>query len=686
MNWKEYVFQGFVVVAIITVVVFFLPHEDRSKLHYEVGKPWAYNKLIAPFDFPIYKDEAQLKQESDSLDKLYAPYFTRKDNVGKEQVKLLEKALTVQNESQVNRQYKELIKNILDTAYQHGIISDSDHEMLSKEKPESVFIHHQKIDKSMLTCDLQSVRQVYESFLITTNTQNDLFPQVNFQDYIIPNLEYNKELSEARKEDLKGSLVPTLGIVQAGEMIVDRNVVVDGLTYRKLVSYETVLADRRMSDVEYNWILGGQVIYVTFVVLCMLLYLHLFRNDYLHNWRKLLLLTLLVLVFPFAASMIVRHNVYSVYLLPYAMLPIFVRVFMDSRTAFVAHMCSIMLCAAALHYPFEFVATQCVAGLVSIYSLRELSERSQIIRTAIYVTVAALAFYLSIELIHGRRLFTDDSLKMIDFDMYIHMIIGGVLLLFAYPLMFVLERLFGFTSNVTLVELSNINHEVLRRLSEVAPGTFQHSMQVSNLSAEVARQIGANSQLVRTGALYHDIGKIYNPPFFTENQTSGTNPHNELSYEDSARVIIRHVTEGLQYADKCRLPKVIKDFIATHHGRGLVKYFYISYKNKYPDQPVDESIFTYPGPNPFTAEQAILMMSDAVEAASRSLKEYTEESIGKLVDGIIDGQIREGYFNNCPITYLDIQTAKRVFKEKLTTIYHTRISYPKLNKSAEEQK
>lgn len=346
---------------------------------------------------------------------------------------------------------------------------------------------------------------------------------------------------------------------------------------------------------------------------------------------------------------------------------------MDSRTAFVMHTVIILLCAVSLKYPYEFVATQLVAGMVAIYSLRELSQRSQLLRTALIVTVTSLVFYFSLDLMHEKEI---DNLE---YNIYIYLIINGVLLLFAYPLMFLIEKLFGFTSNVTLVELSNINNDLMRRMSEVAPGTFQHSMQVANLATEVANKIDAKAQLVRTGAMYHDIGKICNPAYFTENQ-SGVNPHDQLSLIESARIIISHIPDGLKMADKYNLPEVIKGFIATHHGRGKTKYFYISYKNKYPDEEVDENLFTYPGPNPQTKEQAILMMADAVEASSRSLKDYTEESISNLVEMIIDAQIADGAFKNCPITFQDITTAKEVFKEKLKTIYHTRISYPELNK------
>lgn len=311
--------------------------------------------------------------------------------------------------------------------------------------------------------------------------------------------------------------------------------------------------------------------------------------------------------------------------------------------------------------------------MVAIYSLRELSQRSQLLRTALVVFISYALLYFAFELIH------EDDLTKLNTRMYIYFMINGILLLFAYPLLFLLEKIFGFTSDVTLVELSNINNSLLREMSEVAPGTFQHSLQMANLAAAAANKIGGKSQLVRTGALYHDIGKMVNPAFFTENQ-SGVNPHKSLSYEQSAQVIISHITDGLKLAEKHNLPKVIKDFISTHHGRGLTKYFYISYKNEHPDEEVDQEKFRYPGQNPFTKEQAVLMMADSVEAASRSLPEYTEESISTLVDKIIDTQVSEGYFKECPITFKDIATVKALFKEKLKTMYHTRISYPELRK------
>ena len=385
----------------------------------------------------------------------------------------------------------------------------------------------------------------------------------------------------------------------------------------------------------------------------------------------LFLATQLVL-FPSIASWIMTSGD-GLMIIPFAMAPVMVRIFVDARTAFMTHLTVILITSLVVPNPFMFVLLQLTVGLAAIYSINELTERSQIFRVAL---VAILCYSL---VFFGYELVTKSALVMFNKRIYVHFLLNGALLLFTYPLMLLYEKLFRFTSDVTLMELSNFNIKLLRQLSENAPGTFQHSIQVSNLAAAAANKVGASSLLVRTGAMYHDIGKLENPSFFTENQ-GGTNPHACLPYEKSAGIIINHVHDGLRLADKSHLPEVIKDFIRTHHGLSKAKYFYISYLNEHPGEEVDEAMFTYPGPNPHSMETAILMMADAVEAASRSLPEYTEESIANLVGRIIDGQVAEGYFKECPITFKDITDIKNVFREKLKTIYHTRITYPTLKK------
>ena len=429
---------------------------------------------------------------------------------------------------------------------------------------------------------------------------------------------------------------------------------------------------RSSTQEELTTTIIGQVLFIFILVMLFTSYLTLFRKDYFDKPRSITMLYAMITLFPIFVSLMMKHNFFSVYIIPFAMAPIFVRVFMDSRTAFISHVTMILICAAAVKYQYEFIIVQLVAGLVAIYSLRELSKRSQIFITALLVTIASGIVYLALQLMQDNQVFNVDA------SMYTYFTVNGIFLLLSYPLMYIIEKMFGFTSNVTLFELSNTNKGLLRNLSEIAPGTFQHSITVGNLAAEIANRIRANSLLVRTGALYHDIGKMTNPVFFTENQ-AGVNPHDQLSDLESAQIIISHVSEGLKMAEKVGLPGIIKDFITTHHGTGITKYFYINYCNAHPTEVIDKSQFQYPGPNPFTREQAILMMADTVEAASRSLNEYTEESISNLVNKLIDGQVADGFFKECPITFRDIALAKQVLIERLKAIYHTRISYPHLN-------
>ena len=671
---KAMIYRIIIAVAATLIVTFYMPRDNSSNYQFDINKPWRYSQLIATFDFPIYKSEDHIQHEQDSVLKKYEPYFALNKTIGDEQIAQLAMTYNQKHKNVRPPHYLTYIENKLKEVYQHGIVSMEDYDVLVKDSVKGIRVFTQNEATTHRLEDLFSIKSAYEyvtnTGLDTATYDRKILLKCDLGEFIQPNLTYDKEKSEALRKDLLASISYAQGMVMSGQKIIDRGEIVNENTYNILVSLEKELTKRNDSIKQVRVMLIGQLFYVSIITICLMLYFNLFRRDYLTNTRRILLLASMPVIFPLITSFMVKQNL-NVYIVPFAMAPIFIRVFMDSRTAFVTHVATILLCSITLKAPFEFIATQLVAGMVAIYSLRELSQRSQLVRSAFYVTLASLIFYLGIELIHTK------DFSALEYRMYIYIVINGILLLFAYPLLFLLEKAFGFTSNVTLVELSNINNELLRKMSEVAPGTFQHSMQVANLAAEVANRIDAKSQLVRTGALYHDIGKICNPVFFTENQSS-VNPHEKLSLEDSAKIVISHVKEGLKLAEKYNLPQIIKDFIATHHGKGMTKYFFISYKNKYPNEEIDESIFTYPGPNPFTLEQAILMMSDAVEAASRSLNEYTEESISALVDKIIDAQVQEGFFKDCPITFHDINLAKEVFKEKLKTIYHTRISYPEL--------
>lgn len=659
-----------VALAALVLVVYFFPRERQNSYQFELDRPWKYGQLIATFDFPIYKDEAVVKQEQDSVLKHFHPYYDKQEQVEEEQLAKLRK-----NKPLADAQYEKQVVRTLQQLYSQGIIPASELQRLRTDSIPSIMLVEENSARQVEVFSLLTEKEAYEKLVYadTSSYKRHILQQGNLHEYLTPNIVYDKEKSEAAREDLMASVSWSSGMVMSGTKIVDRGEIIDKRTYDILRSLDKVLEERSETLEQRHLTLAGQILFTSMLIACFIFYLELFRRDYYERKRTVLLLMGMMVVFTIIASLMVTHNLLNVYLIPFAMAPIIVRVFMDSRTAFMLHIVMILLCSIVLRYPYEFILVQFIGGLVGIYSLRELSQRSQLVRSALMVTLSMMAFYFAYDLIH-----TDDLTKL-NTNIYISLAIQGVLLLFAYPLLFVLEKAFGFTSNVTLVELSNINHPLLRRMSEVAPGTFQHSLQVANIAAEAAREIGANSQLVRTGALYHDIGKIENAVFFTENQ-SGVNPHNSLTFVESAGIIISHVADGLRLADKYNLPKVICNFIRSHHGVGMTKYFYISEQNAHPDVKVDPAVFTYPGPNPATQEEAILMMTDAVEAASRSLSEYTEESISNLVDKIVDGQVADGAFRMCPITFRDIETVKGVFKEKLKTVYHTRISYPELKK------
>lgn len=676
-NQNNKLLQSFVsrivlVVLTVALIVALLPRSQGKMFHYDEGKPWMYGQLIAKFDFPIFKSEETLKNERDSIMKNFRPYFNVNPKIEEQKIGQFLKDYK-NGIPGLPPEYVTLVAQRLHELYQMGIANTAYFTDLQKDSNNVVHIVMGKQAISKPVGEIYTTLGAYENLFSTPqlSAKRSIIQQCNLNEYIEANLQYDKARSESEMNDMLSLIPQASGMVLEGQRIIDRGDIVDAKTYRVLDSFEQATEKRNESKDQVTSMLIGQSIYVFILLSLFTLYLTLFRNDYFEKPRAISLLYAMLIIFSIITSVMMKHNIFSVYIVPFAMAPIFVRVFMDSRTAFVSHVTMIFLCAVAVKYQYEFIIVQLVAGLIAIYSLRELSKRSQIFLTALLVTVGSAAAYLSLQLIQN------DDFSKLDHSMYYHLAVNGIFLLFTYPLMLIIEKLFGFISTVTMFELSNTNNELLRTLSEVAPGTFQHSMTVGNLGVEIANKIHAKGHLVRTGALYHDIGKMVNPVFFTENQV-GVNPHDKISDLESAKIIIGHVTEGLRLAEKYNLPKVIQEFITTHHGKGLVKYFYINYKNAHPDKEVDEAPFRYPGPNPWTREQAILMMCDTVEAASRSLSEYTEESISNLVNKLIDSQVSSGFFTDCLITFRDIKIAKQILIERLMSIYHTRIQYPEL--------
>ncbi len=672
--WRNLATKTVLVCITVAIIVWFLPRNEGRMYRYDIGKPWMYGSVIAKFDFPIYKTDEAIKHEQDSLLKHFQPYYSLNPLIEKKQVE----RFLHDYEQGINglpKEYVGIVARQMQEIYQMGIINTNEYNNIFKDSTSMIRFVSGKNAKSLKVSSFYSTIAAYEHIFANEKlaAQRAILSRCNLNNYIEANIVYDKEKSDAEKNDMLSSIPLASGMVMSGQKIIDRGEIVNDYTCRVLNSFDKEMKRRSSTQDEIMTTFIGQILFVLILVMMFTSYLTLFRKDYFEKPRSLTMLYTMITLFPILVSMMMKHNFFSVYIIPFAMAAIFVRVFMDSRTAFITHVTMILICAAAVKYQYEFIIVQLASGLVAIYSLRELSKRSQIFITAILVTISSCIVYLALQLMQDNQVFN------IDPSMYTYFIINGIFLLLSYPMMYLIEKMFGFISNVTLFELSNTNKGLLRNLSEIAPGTFQHSITVGNLAAEIANRIHANSLLVRTGALYHDIGKMTNPVFFTENQ-AGVNPHDQLSDLESAQIIISHVTEGLKLAEKFNLPGIIKDFISTHHGTGLTKYFYINYCNEHPDEQVDKEMFQYPGPNPFTREQAILMMADTVEAASRSLNEYTEESISTLTNKLIDSQVADGFFRECPITFRDIALAKSVLIERLKSIYHTRISYPHLNK------
>lgn len=670
--WHEVLTRLWLVALTTAVIVLLLPQGDSIHYDYTINQPWIHDPLIARYETPLYKTDEVLKAERDSMLATFEPYYNFSPVVR-------EKALKKFTEKYADgiptlpRSYVIHLSRLIRQAYDRGIIDTDMGGKASKDSTLTLRLVNVKTATSVYVNEFLTPVTAYEwiSNDPLIQAHHNVLQQCNINEFLEPNILYDEQRSNMERDDIISSIPVASGMILAGEKIIDRGEVVDSKADAAIKAYIRSQEQRTTSRTEILTTYGGQTLYVFIVMLLFTLYLLLYRRDYFDNRRSYAMLYILITLMPILVSFVIQHRFFTVYVLPICMVPMFVRVFMDSRTAFLTHVAIVMLAALAVQRQFDFIVIEVTGGLIAIYTLRELSRRSQIFTAAFTVSAVQCLVYLSLQLIQVKNLQEFDTQTMY------HFLGSAVLLLLAYPLMFVVEKVFGFVSAVTLFELSDTNKALLRRLSEVAPGTFQHSITVGNLAAEIASKIGAKSLLVRVGALYHDIGKMRHPVFFTENQV-GINPHKRISETESAQVVISHVTEGLRMAEKENLPTQILDFIRTHHGAGMARYFYVQYKNNHPDEDIDEELFTYPGPNPFTTEQAILMMADTVEAASRSLSEYTEESIASLVNKLIDSQVQQGFFHECPITFRDIQVAKDVLIERLKAIYHTRIAYPEL--------
>ncbi len=667
-----------VFILAIALVTLLFPRQGDFKYSFSEGRPWQYGLLTAPFDFPIYKPADQLKAERDSILRFYEPYYTIDESVEKNAMAEFDADVNLNTKlSSLSPDYILYLRNSLQKIYRSGIMRSEDYDKVFSSETQSMRLRKGNLAESKSVETFSTIKSAYEQLLNNTPKSMDaeLIRLADVNKYIRENIVYDASTSEKAREEFIQQVSPSTGMVQTGQRIIDQGEIVSSQTYKVLNSLKRVTEERSGRTGKNGWMIFGQLLLVVLLFGAFYAYLLFFRPHEYRNRKHVTFMVLLVTSFVALTAITSQLDLFNVYIIPYAIVTILIRTFIDSRTALFASLITIILSSLMVPFPFEFIVIQIAVAMVSVFMLKELSERYQLIRSSFFILIAYSLMYI------GLVMHQEGNINKIDPIIFIYFFINFIFILFSYSLVYLIEKSFGFISGVSLIELSNINKPLLKELSEKAPGTFQHSLQVSNLGMAAAVKIGANASLIRTGALYHDIGKMVNPAFFTENQSPGMNPHAGLPFEESARIIINHVRDGVKIAQKNNLPKQITDFIETHHGTSMPKYFYISWKNANPGKEINEDLFRYPGPNPFSKETAIMMMADAVEAASRSLPEYNEDSIRNLVESLIDSQVTEGYFKLAPITFRDIAAIKEVFLQKLQTIYHTRIAYPKLDKS-----
>ena len=669
----------FVISVILLVLIF--PKEGRFKYEFRKGKPWMHQDLIAPFDFAILKSNEEVQEEKERVLQNLKPYFRNDLKLVKDKRELLSQEFEIkwkaktENKKRFEKKKEENLKVCLlvfDSIAQKGVI-----ELTSQleENPGETIVN-------VITENVVEERTLGEFFTIQTadifihsflNSSRGLETEMLknlLENSLVQNIRFDPETSENEKEALLTNISLTRGMVQSGERIISKGELITPAKFQVLESlrldYEANLGDSTKSF----GIMMGQIILMAVALVALLLFILFFRANIYAEGKNLVLILMIILFMVLVTELMVRFNPDYIYLIPVCIVPIIISVFYDTRLALFVHLIVIILTGSLVPNSFEYIFLQLFTGIITILSIVKLERRSQFIFTALMIFTSYSVIYF------GMTLIEEGSIQDLVLNYFLLFAGSAILTLFSYPIIFIFEKIFGLITNVTLLELSNTNNKILRELSLKAPGTFQHSMQMANLAEAATYAIGGNPLLVRTGAMYHDIGKTRDPLYFIENQSTGVNPHDELTYEESAAVIIDHIIGGVEKAKKLKLPEQIIDFIRTHHGTRRTEYFYTLAKRDNIDEEVDESIYTYPGPEPFSKETSVLMMADTVEAASRTLKIPDEESINNLVENIINKQIESKQYDNADITFRDIKTIKKIFKKKLMNIYHLRIEYP----------
>lgn len=674
-TWHN-ILRALLFIVAIVLVVLMLPRHKDVKFTYEEGKPWATSMLIATKDIPIYLDSASMEKKKDSIINAVIPNYKFDLLIRSEVVDAVRQRLEEDMAMGIDALDKTIILDKISQAYDNGVIEGTEYQLLKEKQYEKVKLNDSLLVSANTIVSPDVLIKSIDSALVVNSAKIALY-RINLLSLLNPNLERDDTQNLKYIEQEFEKLKTPVGVVQAGERIIDRGEVVTPQCAKILETYEEILNQHKgQSIIE----IIGMSIYVLILFTALFSFLFVFRRDLYNNIKVIIFILLTVIVF---VGLMVLGSIlfsYGTYVVPIIMVPIAVLVFFDSRMAMFCHFIVVLLCAVLVNDPLEFIFVQFAAGVVAIVSIRDLARRSQLMVAVVCIFIVYAVAYFAVEILQNA------SLSSIVYDKFLYLGINAILILAVYMLIFAVEKMFGFISIVTLVELSDVGHKVLKDFSQACPGTFNHSLTLSNLASAAAIEVDAKFQLVRAGALYHDIGKMKNPQYFTENQT-GVNPHDKCTPQESAHIIINHVSDGLKLAEEYGLPKVLHRFIREHHGCGKAKYFYNTYVNEHPDEDVDPAPFTYPGPNPQSKETSILMMADAVEAASRSLKDYTEEAIEALVNRIIDGQVAEGLHNDSSLSFNEVKTIKKTFVKQLVTIYHSRISYPEIlaKKEVEEK-
>jgi cyclic-di-AMP phosphodiesterase PgpH len=668
-----------VFVAGVALIFLIFPGESRFKYEFRKGSPWRHETLIAPFNFAILKSEAELKKENDSILAFYVPYLKADTVVAITNVSQFEQSVGKYAETNPGFRATRLhfiFPQILQKIYNNGVLSKSVSAYTDLQgKTEIRQIKGNKAVKMFLS-DIFSIKSAYLYLNDTIRKLSgkyypDLIKKINLSDFIAEDLTFDKELNHEECKQLLNGISNTKGMVQAGERIISQGDLVGPEKYVVLESLKKAYETKRGDNIEYFLVIAGRILIIATVIALMFLYLLFYRRELFEHKRKLTFIMMMIFIMVFLAAIAIKIDPASIYIVPVAILPMVVRIFFDSRTAIFSLMVTSLLIGYFAPNSYEFIILQIIAGIIAVFSLNKLYKRSHIVFSALWVFLSYSIVYIAMSLVQ------EGSLKTINWSNLKWFGFSSLFIFMSYPLIYIFEKIFGFVSDVTLIELSNTNQPLLRKLAEEAPGTFQHSIQVANLAEAVIHHIGGNPFLVRAGALYHDIGKTSDPEFFIENQAIGMNPHDKIDHLKSARIIIDHVSNGVKLAHKYRLPSVLISFITTHHGTTQVNYFYRLYQREHSGKEIDRSLFTYPGPLPQNKETAVLMLVDGIEAASRSLKEKSVETIRDLIETMVEQKIKANQLVDADLTFKDISVLKNTLLDKLVNIYHARIEYPK---------